>query len=185
MRFTLTRGTAVLAAAALALTAGATTAVAGSSGHHPTPTTTFYVPKAPDGSRQQIAQLLSQGDSADAKLLKEMVSTPQAVWFTGGMPRQVARDVKEIVRKAAATRSVPTLVAYNLPYRDCGQYSAGGAAGTTAYKAWIDGFAKGIGRQKAIVILEPDGLGLIPNYVALDGSSNCTIAKDPSIPKGD
>ena len=186
MRFTLTRGTAVLAAAALALTAGATTAVAGSSGHHPTPTTTFYVPKAPDGSRQQIAQLLSQGDRADAKLLKEMVSTPQAVWFTGGMPRQVARDVKEIVRKAAATRSVPTLVAYNLPYRDCGQYSAGGAAGTAAYEAWIAAFASALGNSKAIVILEPDGLGLIPNYVsALDGSSNCSLPIDPALPAGD
>ena len=186
MRFTLTRGTVVLAAAALALTAGATTAAAGASGHHPTPSASFYVPKAPDGSRQQIAQLLSHGDRADAKLLKKMVSTPQAVWFTGGTPRQVAHDVKEIVRKAAATRSIPTLVAYNLPYRDCGQYSAGGAAGTAAYEAWIAAFASALGHSQAIVILEPDGLGLIPNYVsALDGSSNCTLPIDPALPAGD
>ncbi|MGV8978392.1 MAG: glycoside hydrolase family 6 protein [Cellulomonas sp.] len=185
MRFTLTRGMAVLAAAALALTAGATTAVAGSSHHHPAPSTRFYVPKAPDGSRQQIAQLRSHGDRADAKLLATMVSTPQAVWFTGGSPRQVARDVKEVVRKAAATRSIPTLVAYNLPYRDCGQYSAGGAAGTDAYEAWIAAFAGALGHSTAIVILEPDGLGLIPNYVsALDGSSNCTLPIDPSVPAG-
>jgi len=61
------------------------------------------------------------------------------------------------------------LVAYNLPYRDCSQYSGGGATDTAAYKAWIDGFARGIGKGKALVILEPDGLGLIPYNKRIDG----------------
>ena len=64
---------------------------------------------------------------------------------------------------------MPVLVAYNLPYRDCAQYSAGGAADTTAYQAWIDGFARGIGNGQAIVILEPDGLGIIPYNTTIDG----------------
>jgi endoglucanase len=47
-------------------------------------------------------------------------------------------------------------------------------------------FASALGNSKAIVILEPDGLGLIPNYVsALDGSSNCTLPIDPALPAGD
>jgi endoglucanase len=65
---------------------------------------------------------------------------------------------------------VPVLVAYNLPYRDCAQYSGGGAVDTTAYKAWIDGFAQGIGKGKAVVILEPDGLGLIPYNTTINGT---------------
>ena len=65
---------------------------------------------------------------------------------------------------------MPVLVAYNLPFRDCAQYSAGGAADTAAYKAWIDGFAAGIGDRAATVILEPDGLGIIPHYTTLDGN---------------
>ena len=193
MRLSLARSAVVLAAAtALTLSAGMP---ALASIHQPTPATHFYVPPAPDGfyvppapdgSRQQIGRLIGQRDRKDAALIAKMVTTPQAVWFSGGTPRQVQQDVGRTMLEAGLQHAVPTLVAYNLPYRDCGQYSAGGAAGTTAYKAWIDGLAKGIGRQKAIVILEPDGLGLIPNYVsALDGSSNCTIAKDPSIPKGD
>jgi endoglucanase len=32
------------------------------------------------------------------------------------------------------------------------------------YEAWIDGFAAGIGNGKAVVILEPDSLGIIPWY---------------------
>ena len=36
-------------------------------------------------------------------------------------------------RAAARQHAVPVLVAYNLPFRDCAQYSAGGAADTDAY----------------------------------------------------
>jgi endoglucanase len=38
------------------------------------------------------------------------------------------------------------------------------------YTAWIDGFAAGIGDLPAVVILEPDGLGIIPWYTNLDGN---------------
>lgn len=72
---------------------------------------------------------------------------------------------------AACERRVPVLVAYNLPYRDCAQYSAGGATDTAAYKAWIEGLVKGIGKGQAIVILEPDGLGLIPYNTTIYGKT--------------
>ena len=38
----------------------------------------------------------------------------------------------------------------------------GGALDTASYEAWIDGFAAGIGKRKAVVVLEPDSLGIIP-----------------------
>ena len=111
---------------------------------------------------------------ADAQLLARF---PSATWFTGGTPRQVHNDVATVVRGAQKAHAVPVLVAYNTSNRDCGQYSAGGAQTTAEYEAWIDGLAAGIGDAPAAVILEPDGLGLIPNYVSkIDGSSNCTIA---------
>jgi len=190
MRLSLARSAVVLAAAtALTLSAGMP---ALASIHQPTPSTHFYVPPAPDGfyvppapdgSRQQIGRLIGQRDLTDAALIAKMVTTPQAVWFSGGTPRQVQQDVRRTMLKAGLQHAVPTLVAYNLPYRDCGQYSAGGAAGTTAYKAWIDGFAAGIGSSDAVVILEPDGLGLIPNYVSeLDGSQNCTVSGPEATP---
>lgn len=50
------------------------------------------------------------------------------------------------------------LVAYNVPGRDCGEYSAGGASDSDAYRAWVDAFARAIGDRPAIVILEPDAL---------------------------
>jgi endoglucanase len=126
--------------------------------------TLFYVPKPNHGAREQFADLISSGNKADANLIRELIGTPQAVWFTQGSPKSVEQDVRNTVKRAAAKRTVPVLVAYNLPFRDCAQFSAGGATTVQEYMAWIDGFVAGIGHAQAVVILEPDGLGIIPWY---------------------
>lgn len=128
------------------------------------PGTQFYVPKPNHGAIAQIAALTSSGNKEDASLIKTMINTPQAVWFTQGTPQTVMQSVRNTVRNAAGKRTVPVLVAYNIPFRDCAQFSAGGATTVEEYKAWIDGFAAGIGDGTAVVILEPDGLGIIPWY---------------------
>ncbi len=124
--------------------------------------TRFYVPKPDHGALDQIADLTSSGNKADANLIKTMIETPQAVWFTGGTPKSVLQDVRNTVLRAADKGTVPVLVAYNIPGRDCSQYSAGGAATGDAYKAWIDAFVTGLGNEKAVILLEPDGLALLP-----------------------
>ncbi len=128
------------------------------------PDTQFYVAKPLHGAVEQMADLTSQGDKADANLIRQMIDTPQAVWLTGGTPKIVMQEVRLNVSRAADKGQVPVLVAYNIPYRDCSQYSAGGAASVADYEAWIDGFAAGIGNLPAVIILEPDGLGIIPWY---------------------
>ncbi len=129
-----------------------------------TTSTRLYVPAPQKGVLPQITSLLKAHDGKDAYLIGKMVTTPQAVWITGGTPAEVQKNVSKTVRLANSLGTVPVLVAYNIPYRDCAQYSAGGAVDTAAYKAWIDGFAKGIGNGKAVVLLEPDSLGIIPYY---------------------
>ena len=128
------------------------------------PDTPFYVPKPNKGAKAQIALLTSSGNKADANLIRRMIETPSAVWFTQGTPKSVMQNVRQVVNQAADKGSLPVLVAYNIPFRDCAQYSAGGATTPAEYMAWIDGFAAGIGSHEAIVILEPDGLGIIPWY---------------------
>jgi endoglucanase len=122
------------------------------------------------GAVEQTLELLRARKLADAARIAALATTPQAIWFTGGTSREVRASVRKTMRAAGATRSVPVLVAYNVPYRDCAQYSAGGAADTAAYRDWIDGFAAGIGTGKAIVILEPDGLGIIPYNTEIFGA---------------
>lgn len=124
----------------------------------------LYVPPPDHGAKRQIADLTAQGDKEAADLIRAMIDTPQAVWFTAGTPASVEREVRSTVTRAVAKRTIPVLVAYNIPFRDCAQFSAGGATTQAEYEAWIDGFADGIGDREAIVILEPDGLGIIPWY---------------------
>lgn len=131
--------------------------------------TQFYIPKPNHGAIEQFADLTSSGEKADAALIQEMIGTPQAVWFTQGSPKSVQQAVKNTVQRASGKQTVPVLVAYNIPFRDCAQFSAGGATSEAEYEAWIDGFAAGIGDAEAVVILEPDGLGIIPWYKQFRG----------------
>ncbi|HEY0466412.1 MAG TPA: glycoside hydrolase family 6 protein [Polyangiaceae bacterium] len=133
--------------------------------------TRFFVPPPDPGAVKQIAALIKARDLKNAARITAMVTTPQAVWFTSGTPKEVEKSVKKTMAAAALERRVPVLVAYNVPFRDCAQYSGGGAVDTKAYKAWIDGFAKGIGKGKAVVILEPDSLGIIPYNTTIYGDS--------------
>jgi endoglucanase len=128
------------------------------------PATTLYLD--PASTTQQAAAKLEGQAHADALVLG---SFPSATWFTKGAPAEVQAAVKKLVDAAAARNAVPTVVAYNLPHRDCSQYSAGGATSKAEYQAWIDAFAAGIGDRKVVVILEPDGLGIIPFHTDLSG----------------
>jgi endoglucanase len=130
----------------------------------------LYVPPPDRGAIRQIASLVRAGEFRDAKLIGKMITTPQAVWFTGGTPSEVRRDVRRTMLFAAVQHAVPVLVAYNIPFRDCAQFSAGGATTTQEYLDWIDAFASGIGSRRAIVILEPDGLGIIPYFTDINGA---------------
>jgi endoglucanase len=85
------------------------------------------VPKPSAGAISQELQLLKNHDPSDAALIAKMEAVPQAVWFTSGTPPQVQQQVSQTMSQAAAQRAVPVLVAYDIPGRDCAQYSAGGA----------------------------------------------------------
>src|SRR5262249_58938390 len=128
------------------------------------PSTTLYID--PASTTQQAAGKLDGQARADALVLGGF---PSATWFTKGTPAEVQAAVKKLVDAAAAKNAVPTVVAYNLPHRDCSQYSAGGATSKAEYQAWIDAFAAGIGDRKVVAILEPDSLAIIPFNTDLSG----------------
>jgi endoglucanase len=123
----------------------------------------LYVPPPHPGAVAQIEDLIESGDADGAELIERMAGVPQAVWIEQGTPEEARDEVRTVVKDAKRQRALPVFVAYNIPGRDCANLSAGGALTTEAYTAWIDGFANGIGGDPAIVILEPDGLGLLPS----------------------
>jgi endoglucanase len=128
----------------------------------------FFIPQPPSGAVQQAESLLKQGQWKDALLIVAMETVPQAVWLTGGTSSEVSATVTSTLREAALERAVPVLVLYNIPGRDCGSYSAGGAENTTEYEAWIDAIAAAIGSRKALIILEPDALADLPSDCGYD-----------------
>ncbi len=114
---------------------------------------------------------------ADAAQLDKIATQPQADWF-GEWSGDIETSVSNRVGSATAVGAVPVLVAYNIPQRDCGSYSAGGLSSADAYKMWIRSFAKGIGTRNAVVILEPDALAMLSCLSSSDQSMRLALLKD-------
>lgn len=139
------------------------------------PDTQFYRPGpgAIGAASTQIASLEAEGRPRDAAKIAEMIEQPMAYWLTGqGSVDGVMDEVERVTTASSRLGEIPIFAAYNLPFRDCAQFSAGGATTMADYEEWIGGVAAGIGESNAIVILEPDGLAIIPHAKMLDGTDD-------------
>jgi endoglucanase len=111
----------------------------------------------PNSNARRQASAWRASRPADAAQMDKIAGQPQADWF-GDWSGDVQTTVANRVTQITGAGALPVLVAYNIPLRDCGSYSSGGAASAAAYKTWIRAFAAGIGSRKAVVVLEPDAL---------------------------
>ena len=125
--------------------------------------TQFFTPTPNPGATRQIRDLRAAGKHALADKIQAMVRVPSAVWFAWGTPADIKSYAEEVLAEADEAGKVPILVVYNVPGRDCGLYSDGGAATGAEYREWIDGIAEAVGTARAMVIVEPDGLPLLPS----------------------
>jgi len=115
----------------------------------------------PETNAALRANALDKTQPEIAKLFREKIAKySQALWL-GEWNSNVYRKVKWTVDQATQAGEVPTFIAYNVPGRDCGQHSQGGLKDKEAYQRWIRKIAAGIGDRAAIVVLEPDALGLL------------------------
>ncbi len=99
-------------------------------------------------------------DSRAARIRDAIASKAGARWF-GNWSGNIGTATGAYVGAADNADKLPVLVAYNVPGRDCGGHSGGGAGSPAAYRTWIAEFAGGIGNRPAIVIIEPDALAQI------------------------
>ncbi|MFB7663773.1 glycoside hydrolase family 6 protein [Kitasatospora sp. NPDC056138] len=114
------------------------------------PGQSFYVSDQTSAARE-----LARTTGAEAETLTRIADQPSALWLGGQDVRAKAEDLT--VRAAAVGRTA-LIVAYDIPHRDCGRFSAGGAADASAYRAWIDQLAAGLADRAAWVVLEPDAV---------------------------
>ncbi|MEV6105268.1 glycoside hydrolase family 6 protein [Streptomyces sp. NPDC051940] len=114
----------------------------------------FWNDPESDAARQ-VRQWKLEGRTRDARILRRISDQPQATWVAWDDP---VPDIARVMAGAEKKKKTAVLVAYNIPHRDCGQHSAGGAPDAERYLRWIGAFAKAIGNGKAIVVLEPDAV---------------------------
>jgi len=92
-------------------------------------------------------------------LALEIFKHPQSFWY-GDNPKKPKKHMEKSIRRLLnrAQPQLPILVIYNIPNRDVGQYSKGGAKTKERYLDFIHRFAKGVGKDSPIIIYEPDAL---------------------------
>ena len=111
-------------------------------------------PYSPAANQRQAWLQSRPGDSA---LINKIAANPVAVWLGDWTtdPLGTTRSFVNDIRNASA---LPVFVLYNIPIRDCGSYSAGGASSAQNYQLWIDGIQTASAGTKTVFILEPDAL---------------------------
>jgi endoglucanase len=97
--------------------------------------------------------------------LERIINNSRGYWFTNQYRKAKVQDRvrRQIARHGDCTA---ILVLYNIPNRDLGLYSKGGAETPKEYFEFVEEFAKGIGTASPIVILEPDALPACQNLSA-------------------
>ena len=126
----------------------------------PSPFAGGRIYRAPRSPARAEARAWRRERPADAALAYRIARQPTALWLGDWTP-DVRASAARRVRAARAAGAMPVLVAYNIPNRDHGLHSAGGAPGSGEYLAWIDALAAGIGAGPAAVVLEPDALAAL------------------------
>jgi endoglucanase len=92
------------------------------------------------------------------RLLYQIAGTSSAMWL-GGASTDGAL-VRRITAAASAQHRTPVWVLYAIPNRDCNGAWSGGLSGATAYDRWINAIRAGINNKPAVVIVEPDAIGM-------------------------
>ncbi len=143
-------------AGAVALTAAgfALYGPAASAGSLPA-ATPFYTDPNSQAARWVAA---NPNDSRAAAINSRIAQTPSGIWFANFTPSTVASSVRSPASSAGG--KTPVLAIYQIPNRDCGGASAGGAPDISSYKGYIDNFASGLGSAPVVIILEPDSVAL-------------------------
>ncbi|MFR9801949.1 glycoside hydrolase family 6 protein [Pseudonocardia sp. RS010] len=105
----------------------------------------------------QVATWEQEGRTDDAEQIRKIAEQPVPLWVSAD-PAAVEPETRAYVERAQRAGQTPLLVGYNIPHRDCGSFSGGGAADGTQYRQWVTGLAAALDGAGATVVLEPDAV---------------------------
>ncbi|HEY3477303.1 MAG TPA: glycoside hydrolase family 6 protein, partial [Streptomyces sp.] len=133
----------------------------------------FYVDPGTNAAKWVAA---NPGDSRAAVIRDRVAAVAQARWFTTTNTSTVRSEVDAYTGAAAAAGTIPIMVVYDIPNRDCGGASGGGAPSHDAYRAWIYQVAAGLAGRPAAIVLEPDVLALMTSCQNGDQQNQTTAS---------
>lgn len=93
-----------------------------------------------------------------AKIFRDHLGNKPVFQWVGDWIPNIKRYVSGIVSHAKANDAIFQIVLYNIPNRDAGGFSAGGASSREKYMQWIRAVASAIGYAEGILCIEPDAL---------------------------
>jgi endoglucanase len=131
----------------------------------------------PDSNARRQADAWRSSRPVDAAQMDKIAGQPQADWF-GDWSGDIQSAVSARIATIRSAGALPVLVAYDIPLRDCGSYSSGGASSPDAYRSWIRSFAAGLGSGSSVVILEPDALAGIDCLSGADQQTRLGLLAD-------
>lgn len=111
----------------------------------------------PNVATRQADEYAAADRAEDAAVIRHIGEQPTAVWFTGASADTVTRAAT-LTADARAAGRMPVITVYNVPGRDCGSFSAGGASDADEYTAWVRALAGALGREPVLIVLEPDAV---------------------------
>ncbi|MDP9791915.1 endoglucanase [Catenuloplanes nepalensis] len=125
----------------------------------------------PNVATRQADEYAAGDRAEDAAAVRHIGEQPTAVWFTGASADTVTRAAT-LAADARAAGRMPVITVYNIPGRDCGSFSAGGASGPAEYTAWVRALAGALAREPVLIVLEPDAVAQ-----AVDGCAGPPAAR--------
>ncbi len=101
----------------------------------------------PESNAHRTAEEWRATRPDDAAALDKLAGQPSAAWMGNWYP-QIEQAVKTYVWSRTRAGGLPVMILYNLPFRDCGLYSKGGA-GSVGRIPEVDRLGRGRHRRPA------------------------------------
>jgi endoglucanase len=123
----------------------------------------FYVDWWEQPSARWYKRYQRRGKHGSAALMYELASQPIFRWI-GKSDRNPERNTRVFLQRAAerAPGSVPGITVLAHHGESCKRgYTGGGRKLDARYRRWFKRFVRGLRNHRAIVVLEPDGLGTL------------------------
>ncbi|HEY8597205.1 MAG TPA: glycoside hydrolase family 6 protein [Thermomicrobiales bacterium] len=113
----------------------------------------------PQSPVEQKMQEWRASRPGDADMLNYIAQEQTVDWIGGWFDdNTMAFHVNNRINDYERAGGLPIMAVYNVPNRDCGGFSQGGATNGDQYRAWIERFARAINGRRIILLVEPDGL---------------------------